>query len=101
MDSVLIRVPDGIKQRLANQAKASGRSMNAELVALITKALGEPDEMEYRALRDERRVLVRAEEDAVRALHALRERRRSVDQALRSMRGLEATPDLPDIPIPD
>lgn len=98
MDSVLIRVPDGIKERLVNQAKANGRSMNAELVALITKALDEPDEMEYRALREERRALMRAEEDTVRSLHAIRDKRRSVDQALRSMPGLEAIADLPEMP---
>ena len=35
LEKLLVRFPDGLKQRIAQNAKNSGRSMNAEVVHLI------------------------------------------------------------------
>ncbi|BAF86865.1 conserved hypothetical protein [Azorhizobium caulinodans ORS 571] len=38
MDKIVIRVPDGLRDRIAVAAKANGRSVNSELVALLEEA---------------------------------------------------------------
>ena len=35
LDKIVIRVPDGLRDRIAREAKDNGRSVNAELVRLL------------------------------------------------------------------
>lgn len=37
LDQIVIRVPDGMRERIKRVADANGRSVNAELVALLDK----------------------------------------------------------------
>lgn len=41
-DRFIVRLPDGMRHRLAKRAKATGRSMNAEVVEILDRALSEP-----------------------------------------------------------
>ncbi|MGL5450968.1 MAG: Arc family DNA-binding protein [Aeromonas sp.] len=45
-DKFVLRLPDGMREKIAEQAKANGRSMNAEIVYHLQKAMdgmmGEP-----------------------------------------------------------
>ncbi|WP_310637543.1 Arc family DNA-binding protein [Delftia acidovorans] len=40
-DKFMLRLPDGVRERIAEAAKANNRTMNAELVARILKTLDE------------------------------------------------------------
>jgi hypothetical protein len=40
-DKFMLRLPDGMREKIAEQAKANGRSMNAEIVYHLQKALGD------------------------------------------------------------
>ena len=37
LDKIIIRVPDGMRERIKRAAEANGRSVNAELLALLDK----------------------------------------------------------------
>lgn len=50
-DQYMLRLPDGMRDRIAELAKASGRSMNAEIVARLERSL-ETDEETENALAD-------------------------------------------------
>ena len=41
LDKIVIRVPDGLRERIAERAKENERSVNAELVDLLDKAYPE------------------------------------------------------------
>jgi hypothetical protein len=41
-DKFMLRLPDGMRERIAEVAKANGRSMNAEIVARIEASLAAP-----------------------------------------------------------
>ncbi|MEJ3621046.1 Arc family DNA-binding protein [Brachymonas wangyanguii] len=41
-DQFVVRLPEGMRDRIAEAAKASGRSMNAEIVARLKESFGEP-----------------------------------------------------------
>ncbi|MFG1421738.1 Arc family DNA-binding protein [Roseixanthobacter liquoris] len=38
-DKFMLRMPEGMRDRIAREAKSNGRSMNAELIARIEKTL--------------------------------------------------------------
>lgn len=38
-EKFMLRMPEGMRDRIAREAKANGRSMNAELIARIEKTL--------------------------------------------------------------
>lgn len=84
MGSILIRVPDGLKERIAQRAKANDRSMNAEIVAIITHVLDAPDEMGLRALREEQRRIYREIEAVNEHLAMLQMRRESIRAEMRA-----------------
>jgi len=42
-----VRMPDGLRDRIADAAKANGRSMNAEIVAALTEKFPEPTDPEF------------------------------------------------------
>lgn len=39
-DKFLLRLPDGMRERIAEAAKANGRSMNAEIAARLEESFG-------------------------------------------------------------
>ena len=43
-DKFLVRLPDGMRDRIAEAAKASGRSMNAEIIARLAYSFDAPRE---------------------------------------------------------
>lgn len=44
-DRIIIRVPDGYRDRLREVAKANRRSMNSEIIRIIEKEIFDPLEM--------------------------------------------------------
>lgn len=40
-DKFMLRLPDGMRERIADEAKNSGRSMNSEIVARLARSLEE------------------------------------------------------------
>ena len=42
MDKFIVRFPAGVRDRIATAAKQNGRSMNAEILALINAGFGAP-----------------------------------------------------------
>jgi len=45
LDKIVIRVPDGLRDRIAETAKENNRSVNAELVSLLMKQYPEPPDL--------------------------------------------------------
>lgn len=41
----MLRLPDGLRARVAERASANGRSMNTEIIAAIEKALADGDRL--------------------------------------------------------
>ncbi|WP_084391160.1 Arc family DNA-binding protein [Novosphingobium capsulatum] len=60
-DTILIRVPDGMKDQVAQRAAANGRSMSAEIVSILTELFEFPDELAIRSLISQQETL-KAEE---------------------------------------
>lgn len=42
-DKFVVRLPDGMRERIADVAKEHHRSMNSEIIARLEKSLGTPD----------------------------------------------------------
>lgn len=45
-DKYVVRFPDGMRDRIAEEAKKNNRSMNAEIVARLEKSFEEPIQLE-------------------------------------------------------
>ncbi|HDR9877444.1 TPA: Arc family DNA-binding protein [Burkholderia cenocepacia] len=43
-DQFVVRFPDGMRERIANEAKKNNRSMNAEIIARLDDSFSAPDE---------------------------------------------------------
>jgi predicted DNA-binding protein len=56
-DQFMLRLPDGMRDRIKAVAEQSGRSMNAEIVKTLDVAYPEPKDTMYLVLDDIRRVL--------------------------------------------
>lgn len=54
LDKFVLRFPDGMRDRIAAEAKANGRSMNAEIIARLEKTLEDDDLLAELAQRVER-----------------------------------------------
>jgi len=50
MDTILVRLPDGVKDRVAQRARANGRSMGAEASAILEMAVTNPTARDVEAL---------------------------------------------------
>lgn len=59
-DRFILRLPDGMRERVQDRAKINGRSMNAEIVAILTQVIDGPDALKVPELRKE---LARIEEE--------------------------------------
>lgn len=59
-DKFMLRLPDGMRDRIAQSAKANNRSMNAEIIARLELTFGgmpsSPDEIAKAIERIERRI---------------------------------------------
>ena len=82
MDSILVRMPDGMKDRLAQRARANGRSMNAELVAIISESLEEVDALGVRRLREKLQRIEMQIEAKVRDAEELRAQRAELEKEI-------------------
>jgi len=92
---MLLRMPGGLKERLQSRAKASGRSMNAEAIAILEQALGDPSEVQVETLAREGLTLLARQESHRVDLQLTEERleaiRSELADALGSVHG-EADP---------
>lgn len=93
LDRLIVRLPDGVRDRIAARAKANGRSMNSEVVAILISALDNVDVRYDQRLRHEYYRTVRELKamDQARAVMIVRR------DALRA--GLQALPTWQDTPL--
>ena len=56
-DKFMLRLPDGLRDRIKKKADVSGRSMNAEIVQVLEQAYPQPKDTMFLVLDDIRRVL--------------------------------------------
>lgn len=52
-DRIIIRLPDGMREKLRSRAEANGRSMTAEVVATLSLALGDVEAQKLDELREQ------------------------------------------------
>src|SRR3546814_15900931 len=52
-DKIIIRLPDGMRDRLHARAENNGRSMTAEVVAMLPQVMDDPDSLRLVELRNE------------------------------------------------
>src|SRR3546814_5403539 len=52
-DKIIIRLPDGMRDRLHARAENTGRSMTAEVVAMLQQVMHDPDSLRLVELRNE------------------------------------------------
>lgn len=45
-DKFVVRLPDGMRERIADVARVHHRSMNSEIISRLTKSLGAPDQID-------------------------------------------------------
>lgn len=68
MDTILVRLPDGVKERIAQRARANGRSMGAEASLILERSVTNPTSYDVGALVSEATnvvdALVRARDSA-------------------------------------
>lgn len=70
MDTILVRVPDGMKNRIAERARANGRSMSSEVLEILESEMDEKSTIRIRELEILCRTL---EEQKAQATAVLRE----------------------------
>jgi len=86
-DTLLVRVPDGIKDRIAQRARANGRSMSAEAAAILEQSMYEPADAEIEILaRDALRCRVEIETATLTLRHA-QQRLETITDELRRIFG--------------
>lgn len=82
MDTILVRVPDGMKKRVVERARANGRSISAEVLGILENAMEESGSARMRELEQIIKTIT-AEQDALNnRLHDLRERREAAREEL-------------------
>lgn len=72
-DRIILRVPDGMRERLQARAAGNHRSMNAEILAIIGAALDTPESL--RAIQTEVQRLQIEIDGTARSLNLLTDRR--------------------------
>jgi plasmid stability protein len=83
-DTILVRVPDGLKDQIAQRARVNGRSAGAEAAAMLEEALQNPDEVGFIKLSAE---VIRMRYEVSKAevsLQAARERLQMLEEQLRA-----------------
>jgi DNA anti-recombination protein RmuC len=86
-DRFIIRLPDGMKERLARRAERTGRSMNSEILAILDVILEEPTHEAIRELVQQRRAIeteIRAANDHLRLLREKRNTIREKEQEMQA-----------------
>lgn len=82
MDTILVRVPDGMKKRVVERARANGRSISAEVLDILENAMEEAGSARMRELESIIKT-VTAEQEALQArLHELHGRREAAREEL-------------------
>jgi len=61
-DRFILRLPDGLRERLASRAKANERSMNAEVIQILEEGMDETSTARIRELEDILRGIERDEQ---------------------------------------
>ena len=81
----IVRFPPGMRERIANRAKANERSMNSEIVEMLTYVLDNSGKVTQQMMLEERdrirREVIRREQDAM----ALYERLKYLDAQIEAL----------------
>lgn len=91
-DTILVRLPDGLKERIAELGRANGRSMGAEAAALLEKAIGNPTSTDLHLLWKEADEVRRNIVHAQRGIEASEMRLNMIRRQIHRMAG----PDIGD-----
>lgn len=73
-DRLIVRVPDGMKERVERRAQANGRSVNSEIVEMLEYALGRTPQTQLDKLTHEYRVLLLEMDEAKARASAAQDR---------------------------
>lgn len=88
-DKIIIRLPDGMRDRLHQRAEANGRSMTAEVVGMLEQVLEEPTEQEMGAMAHEAMRVVKELEYAQERVAASQSRLQTLREEIRTRLGSE------------
>lgn len=84
-DRFILRLPDGMREQIVTRAKAHNRSMNAEILTILTAYLDEPGDFEVNALLKELRQIQVQLNAASEMVNALTTRKQSLVEILRHL----------------
>ena len=87
LDKFVLRLPDGMRDRIQQQAANNGRSMNAEIIDILTQALGSQRSVEWRALRQEYLTTEAMRREAYDRMRHWGERASEIRNEMRRLRG--------------
>lgn len=80
-DKFVVRLPDGMRERIAAAAEAAGRSMNAELVKRISESFPPVEDELIARRRDELKVLSKALDAADERILAFKGKNKSAQKS--------------------
>lgn len=86
MDTILVRVPDGLKQRIARRARSNGRSMSAEVLDILERTLRFSSTSRVRRLEEALETLELQAKAHESSLHEIRAKWTAVDEELKNQR---------------
>jgi len=81
-DRFILRLPDGLRERLASRAKANERSMNAEVIQILEEGMNETSTARIRELEDILRGIERDEQLLRARLDEIRVRKEAAKDEL-------------------
>ncbi|TNE38320.1 MAG: Arc family DNA-binding protein [Sphingomonadales bacterium] len=81
-DRFILRLPDGMREKLQARATLNDRSMNSEVTAILAEALGVADEISLRELKDASKILEREEKVLKGELAQVQERRMAINEQM-------------------
>src|SRR3546814_18046536 len=81
-DKIIIRLPDGMRDRLHARAENNGRSMTAEVVAMLQQVMDDPDSLRMVEIRNELDSLRTTMSNTATHMDEIAQRKRLEDQEI-------------------
>lgn len=81
-DKFIVRLPDGMRDKLQARAEANGRSMNSEVVSILSLALGAAETQEIDELRIRLTMLNDRMNIAAQQIDAIAQEKRRIEQEI-------------------
>lgn len=90
MDTIMVRVPDGMKSRIAERARANGRSMSSEVLSILESEMAGPATARIRELEALCKELETSEQHASAALREIGKRLEAAREELMRLKMVKA-----------